>query len=453
MTLPHNPEIERAILSAILIDHEKLGECQEADVRPEYFFNTKHQVVYEALPKVVAQFGMVDSITLTEYLFENTIQGTIAADHTPRQERDKKLIHFVDALYVDGLVGELPNLANFVSWVTILKRLFAARQFAAHCNDQYQRVCEQPSTINELIEATASWVINMNQRSDSTLKSVEVLAHQAYESMEANRRGEVPAGLPVGIPELDCIYSMRPGTMNVLAARPAMGKSALALLAAYHNASNGIGTLIFSLEMGNEEMTKRLIAMHGGINTRAYENDRSHVSQDELRNKAIEVSQLPIWIEEAAPIDINRIRATSRRMMLRQSIGLIVIDYIQLADVENQKASREQAIGEISRNCKLMARELDIPILALAQLNREVERREPPRPRLSDLRDSGTLEQDADTVLFLSPETKDEKGQYMPGGKMNLDIAKHRGGPIGSTPIFFNKQHVKFETYRGDGRL
>jgi len=451
MSLPHNDQIEKGILAACLLDSAKLNQLGEEGITPEFFYNAKHQLLCEVMPQVHRERGVADDLTVMEWLMEKPIRGTVAAQNARRSEWDDKLIKILPIDYLTGITSNIESTANFSSWVQILRELHQAREFAQHLNEQYQAVCDQPSTIQDRVEETASWVINQNTHESETLKLVSEVAHDAYHRLEQTRTGEIPPGVRVGLTDLDRFFSMKPGSMTVLAARPSMGKSALGLMAGYNNARRAIPvpTLIFSLEMTNIELTQRIFAMHGNVNTKLYEDDRSHVTPFEMQSIAGEVESIGqrIILEEAAPINVFRIRATARRMKLHHNIGLIVIDYLQLADADNTRLPREQAIGEISRNCKLMAKELNVPVLALAQLNREVEKREPPRPRLSDLRDSGTLEQDADNVIFISPSTKDEDGKFIAGGRMVIDVAKQRGGPTGSFPVFFRKEFVKFENY------
>lgn len=447
MSLPNNVDAERAILASIMQDHRKLDELAEENFTADFFFNAKHKLLWEVIPAVYQARGVTDEITVIEHLSEQQLQDSVIATTMPRGQRENKMITFVTIQDINDIVTSIESTASFSSWVQIVKEQYHARQFAEHLDDQHQAVCEQPSAVRELVEHTATWVINHNQHESETLQPVSVVAHSAFSNLEQTRLGEIPAGLSLGLTDLDRIISLRPGTMNVLAARPSLGKSALAVQIAYNAALLGVPSLYFALEMTNIEMTQRLFAVHGNINTRAYAENRTHITPYRLQEIAGQVGELPIWLEEAAPIDIFRIRATARRMQMRNNIGLIVIDYLQLADAENKKLPREQAIGEISRNSKLMAKELNVPVLALAQLNRGVESRDMPRPRLSDLRDSGTLEQDADTVIFISPDTKDESGKYVPGGRQYIEVAKNRGGPLGSTPVFFRKEYTKFENY------
>lgn len=446
MTLPHNEEIEKGILAACLQDKGKINDLIESKVSPDHFHNLKNKLLWSVIPKILQARGNVDEIIVMEWMGEHTLRGSAIMDSISRQERDMKMISFVTQDYLTTISG-IESTANFPAWLGILNEQYLARQYAHRLNDHYLAVCEQPSTASEKIEEMANWIINHNSRDDVTLKSSAELAEPAYELAEKIRKKEIPAGIPFGLSDIDRLCSMRPGSMTILAARPSMGKSAFALTVAYHNAKNGIPVMYFSLEMENDDMELRLFAVHGKINIKEYLEGRSLRTPEYLKKVANEAAKLPVFFEEAAPNNISRIRATSRRMKMRHNIGLIVIDYLQLTDAPNPRLTREQQISEISRNIKLMSKELGIPVLALAQLNREVERREPPRPRLSDLRDSGSLEQDADIVMFLSPDSKNADNKYMPGGKMICEIAKHRGGSLNAVPVSFVTKCTRFEDY------
>lgn len=386
-------QIEQAIISACVADPIRQAEAAEYGISPAHFQYAKYRVLWLVLPAIIDQHGHVDEVILLDYLRSTTYRDSPAANDPG--------VHGTDATILSGIgvetvmeIGRVESHAGFSHWMELLHQAHEAREYSRHLQSQLEALKESPRTVRDRIEETANWIISMNQAESRTLLPVSELAHPAYHDLEMKRTGQQERGLSFGLVDVDQTLTLQPGHMVVLAARPSMGKSALAIKAAYAaaNRQEPVNTLIFSLEMGSVELTQRLISMHGRIDLRRY-IDGVGASPEHVQRIAGEVENMPVWIEEAAPINSARIRSTARRMKMRNNIGLIVIDYLQLADSADPKLSREQSISEISRSCKLMAKELSVPVLALAQLNRQVEHRDPPIPKLSDIRDCMPLDQ------------------------------------------------------------
>lgn len=445
---PYNHEIEKAVIASCLFDAEKITDLTEADITPEHFHDARCRLIWSVIPTVIQERGAADMVTLMEYLRTTSMNDSQMRNSITAIQREMTMLDYISMQEFLTITSCIESTASFPVWVDSLRELFRARSFVAHLKSQIEAVEQTPREVQERIEETATWLVNQNAQQETTLQPMEVVAHEAWDEMERERNNDNPVGLSTGYLDLDSFFRLMPGQLTILAARPAMGKSALALNIANHVAANRTGVLFFTLEMSNVELGKRAIATHGRVNVKAYVDGESHLRPEEMQARAESTARLPIWLEEAVPMRVSRIRATARRMCLRHNIGLIVIDYLQLAEADNPRLPREQAIGEISRNCKLMAKELRVPVLALSQLNREVEKREPPRPKLSDLRDSGTIEQDADNVMFISPTLKNnETDKWVAGGRMILDVAKNRHGPNESVNLTYVPTLTRFENH------
>jgi replicative DNA helicase len=442
---PHNLDAEQGLLACCLLENGQdiLNECLAAKVRAEYFYRSAHQVIFESLTELHAagippeeillanklqEKGQLDGIGGHAYLYEltNRIQTTVHAKHWLKIVRDK---HFLRQLIrtaqwtveqAHAAAGDLPALLNNVE-----SEFFKIQQ---------DTISDSAEPASKAVD-TATGLIN------------KMLA----------RRGEV-SGVPSGFQDLDKLtFGFHPSEMIVIAARPSMGKTSIALNIAEHAVlpfarenRPATPTLIFSLEMAAEQLALRLLCSHAHVDMQRLKDgfcDR----QRELIDSAKLLKQAPLWIDASANLNILEMRAKARRLHARHRLGLIIIDYLQLVSPSGMYNSREQEVAEVSRNIKALAKELSLPVIVLCQLNRESEK-EKRLPRLSDLRESGSIEQDADVVLLLSRarEAKDE--QETPDQqavKRELIIAKNRNGPISDIPLTFNKRLTRFENYTG----
>jgi len=445
---PHNIDAEQGLLASCLLENgaDILNECLAVKLRPEYFYRPPHQIIFEALIALNAQgvppdeilvanklkdLGQLDAIGGHAYLYElsNRIQTTVHAKHWMQIVREKFFLRqlirtsqwTVEQAHGVGQ-GSVPELLNQVE-------------------SEFFKI--QQDTISESAEPLA--------------KSVD-LASAMVTKMLA-RRGEI-SGVPSGFTDLDRLtFGFHPSEMIVVAARPSMGKTSIALNMAEH-ASIPLPretrvpspTLVFSLEMAAEQLAMRLLCSHARVDMHKLKDgfcDR----QRELIDSAKLLKQAPLWIDASANLNILEMRAKARRLHTRHKLGLVIIDYMQLVTAAGNYNSREQEVAEVSRGIKAMAKELNVPVIVLCQLNRESEK-EKRAPRLSDLRESGSIEQDADVVLLLS-KTKENRGrdEQEPEDqialKLELIIAKNRNGPIGEVALTFNKRLTRFENYTG----
>ena len=443
---PHNIDAEQGLLASCLLENgaDIINECLACKMRPEYFYRTPHQIVFEALLALYAagvppdeilvanklkDAGQLEAIGGHGFLYEltNRIQTTVHAKHWMQIVRDKYFLRqlirtsqwTVEQAHGVGQ-GSVPELLNAVE-----SKFFEIQQ----------------DTVSESAEPIA--------------KSLDV-ATQLVNNM-LNRKGEI-SGVPSGFTDLDKLtFGFHASEMIVIAARPSMGKTSIALnvaesavLPAPRETRPPTPTLVFSLEMAAEQLAMRLLCSHARVDMQKLKDgfcDR----QRELIDSAKLLKTAPLWIDASANLNILEMRAKARRLHSRHKLGLVIIDYMQLVSPAGNYNSREQEVAEVSRGIKAMAKELGLPVVVLCQLNRESEK-EKRAPRLSDLRESGSIEQDADVVLLLSKPKDARDEQEAPDQlavKRELIIAKNRNGPIGDVALTFNKRLTRFENYTG----
>jgi replicative DNA helicase len=445
-TAPHNVDAEQGLLASCLLENgaDVINECLVAKVRPEYFYRAAHQVVYEALIALnsagvpadeilvankLKDMGQLDAIGGHAFLYEltNRIQTTVHAKHWLQIVRDK----------------------------FFLRQLIRASQWTVeHAHGAGQ------GSVQELLGEVEKKFFEIQQ--DTISESAEPLAKSVDQASKLvarmlERRGEV-SGVPTGYTDLDKLtFGFHPAEMIVIAARPSMGKTSIALniaenatLPAPRETRPPVPTLIFSLEMTADQLAMRLLCSNARVDMQKLKDgfcDR----QRELIESAKLLKAAPLWIDASANLNILEMRAKARRLHVRHPLGMVIIDYLQLVASAGQFNSREQEVAEVSRGIKAMAKELNLPVVVLCQLNRESEK-EKRLPRLSDLRESGSIEQDADVVLLLSKARDQRDAEETPDQlavKRELIIAKNRNGPIGEVALTFNKRLTRFENYTG----
>jgi len=443
---PHNLDAEQGLLASCLLENggDILNECLASKVRAEYFYRPQHQIIYEALVAMnqaglpadeillankLKDAGQLDAIGGHAYIYEltNRIQTTVHAKHWMQIVREKYFLR---------------SLIRTSQWT--VEQAHGAGQ----------------GSVPELLNAVESAFFHIQQDtiSDSAepiAKSMDVASLMVNNML--SRRGEV-SGVPSGFTDLDKLtFGFHPSEMIVVAARPSMGKTSIALnmaeaasLPSPRETRAPVPTLVFSLEMAAEQLAMRLLCSHARVDMQKLKDgfcDR----QRELIESAKLLKAAPLWIDASANLNILEMRAKARRLHSRHKLGLVIIDYMQLVSSAAQYNSREQEVAEVSRGVKAMAKELQVPVIVLCQLNRESEK-EKRAPRLSDLRESGSIEQDADVVLLLSKarDVKDmEEDPQQLAVKRELIIAKNRNGPIGDVALTFNKRLTRFENYTG----
>ncbi len=433
--LPQNIEAEEGVLGSIIIDPEAV--VQVADfLRPDDFYRDAHRAIYQAVLDLYAERGPADLITLCDEL-----------------QRRGRLEEVGGAAYVSSLVNAVPTSANVEYYARIVERASIMRRLI-HAAGQMAALAYNESDADIALDKAEQLIFSISQRYNrSDFDDLRTLLEDYYEKLDHlhEQRGSL-VGLPTGFHDLDKMTGgLQKSDLIILAARPAVGKSAFALSLAYNTARprgdrKGNRVAFFALEMSKEQLVQRLLSMESGVDQQRlrtgviYEDEWEHIS------RAIGVlSQMELYIDDTAGISTMEMRSKARRLVAERGIDLIIVDYLQLmqshAGARNE--NRVQEISEISRSLKALARELDVPVLALSQLSRAVENRQSRVPQLSDLRESGSIEQDSDLVLFIY---RDEVYNPESDRKNIADIivAKHRNGPIGQFSLYFKPSQTLF---------
>ena len=437
---PQAPELEKAVLGALMIDKDAYAVVCET-LRPESFYEPRNQMVYEAIRDLSMDEKPVDVLTVTEQLAKN---GTLEQVGGP--------------VYISELSLRVASSANIEYHAHIIAQKSLARQLIAFAGDIETYAFDETSDIDELMQHAEGSLFELSQRNmkkdytqiDPVIKSaVEVIQKAA-----ANKGGLT--GIPTGYHKLDDITSgWQDSDLVIIAGRPAMGKTAFALsLAKNIAADQQIPMAFFSLEMSNVQLVDRLIANSCEIAGSKILNGQLDPDEWERLDKRLNsLLGVPLFVDDTPSLSVFELRTKARRLVREHGIKLIMIDYLQLMNANGMRfSSRQEEVSTISRSLKGLAKELDIPILALSQLNRGVENREGnegKRPQLSDLRESGAIEQDADMVLFIHrPEyygfKEDDHGNDL-RGKAEIIIAKHRKGATGDVLLSFRAEFTRFE--------
>ena len=422
---PQNIEAEEAVIGSMLIEQNAVISALEI-LKPEDFYKENHRIIFRQIAEMADKLEAVDLVTLAENL--------------------------KNAGYLEKIGGaaELARLANFVPTAanveyyarivaekSVLRRLIAAStEIAASAYDsQYE--------VDEILDKAEETIFQISQGRTTQgyvhLKDVLVETMEKLEYL-ASHKGNV-VGLSSGFSDLDSITSgFQPSDLIILAARPSVGKTSLGLNIARNIAiREDCSVAVFSLEMSREQVAQRLLCSESAINSQKLRN--GFLSDDEWRRLSIGLGRLgeaKIFIDDTPGISVMELRAKARRIKAEHGLGLVVVDYLQLMRTRKQE-NRQQEISEISRSLKSLARELDVPIIAMSQLSRAVEQRQDRRPVLSDLRESGAIEQDADVVMFLYTEPELEQNNLI-----ELIVAKQRNGPTGSLKLFFSREICRF---------
>jgi len=443
---PHNVEAEEGLLAACLMDEsrEVINSCIEAKLGPDYFYNPRHQIIFEALKELYSQGAQIDEIILAEKL-----------DNKGQLEE----IGGYPAL--NQLTNRIETTAHARYWLNIVRNKALLRRLIRTSMDTIEECHQSPESLDYLLEQVEHNIFEISQdRITDSAKPIKEPVDEAVNIIHAmlQRKGEL-TGVPSGFKDLDSLtFGFHAQEMIVLAARPSVGKTSLAMNVVEHvtlppsKRFKAIPTLVFSLEMSAGQLALRMLCSHSRVSMKRIKDGfASAEEQRKLGQAAGELKQAPLWIDDSGQITILEMRAKARRMHVKQPLGLIIIDYMQLISGTDNRVPREQQISEISRGIKAMAKELKVPIMVLSQLNRESEK-EKRQPRLSDLRESGAIEQDADVVLLLANKTKsdDKEARTEDSGQRNLIIAKQRNGPVGITTLAFNPDYTRFENYVAD---
>ena len=430
---PHDLNAEKAVLGGVLLENDALNDVTEL-LKPEDFYKDSHGLIYQAMLDLFTDRAPVDTVTLRERL---STTGQLA-----RVGGDEYLLMLTDTI---PTVANIKAHAKIVSEKALVRQLInASYEIAAKAYGDY-------GALEEFLDESERRVFNVGKgKLRNQSEHINDVVMRAFEGItKAAEAKEHVTGLPTGFRQLDWYTSgFHPGDLVITAGRPGMGKTAFALNIALNACrARQVPVVVFSLEMPNEQLAKRLLCAEAGVDGTKLRGGRlTREDWQPLTRAAGELSELPIWMDDTPGLTLMEMRAKCRRLHSEEPLGLIVVDYLQLMRSGTKSESREQEISEISRSLKGLAKELGLPIMALSQLNRGVETRgtKDKRPQLSDLRESGAIEQDADTIMFIyrdevyNPETPDK-------GIAEIIIGKQRAGPTGTVRCAFKRQYTRFE--------
>jgi replicative DNA helicase len=438
---PHSVEAEQGVLGCILLSpNECLGPCIERfKVGSDVFYDLRHRAVYDLLVSMQENREAIDLLTVQQRL------------------KDRHQLEAVGGLaYLASLPDAVPSAANLSYYVDIVREKHLLRKMIQTCSNVVAKVYEQEGDVETLLDEAERDVLRISEeRVEVTSRTIKDLVKKAIATIEEfHQRQGMLTGVATGFVDLDRMTSgLHPGEMIVIAARPSMGKTSLAMNVAEHVAiEQHLPVGIFSLEMTAESLVLRTLCSRSRVNLRSVrEGFLAERDFPKLTGAAGRLAAAPLFIEDSSSLSILQLRAKARRMQQQYGIKLFIIDYLQLLHSTARRAeNRQQEIADISSGIKALAKELHVPVIVLSQLNREVEKERNRKPRLSDLRESGAIEQDADLVGLLYRPSSGEDDEGAPGPdteavQVNLLIAKQRNGPTGEVPLTFLRAYTRFE--------
>lgn len=429
---PHNLEAEESLLGAMLLSRDAIADAVEV-ASVEHFYRPAHAHVYDAISTLYAAGDPVDPVTVAEELDRAGVLETIGG--------------------LDGLIAlqvNTPATSNAGKYASIVQERYTLRRLIETAGEIAEIGYSRPDDVTKAVDEAENMMFQVAQgRVADTMGEIRDLLDATLDRLEQlYEAGEGITGTPTGFIDLDELLSgLQPNALLIVGARPAMGKTSFALNMAAHAAvRENRPTLVFSLEMGHLELTQRLLCAEANVDAKAMRD--GNLKEDDwtrISNGIGRLAEAPLWIDDNPNLTIMEIRAKARRLKSRVGdLGMIVVDYLQLMTGRAGAESRQVEVAEISRGLKILARELQCPVVGLSQLSRNLEMRQDKRPMLADLRESGSIEQDADVVMFLY---RDEV--YNPGseneGMAEVIVAKHRNGPTGTINLGFLPRFTSFK--------
>ena len=428
---PQNIEAEQAVLGAMLIKKEAIAEVQEI-LQPDDFYREAHRIVYEAMVQLQNNDEDVDLVTLTEQL-----------------RKSEQLDKIGGLAFITQLANAVPTAANVVYHAKIVKEKAELRSLINAATAIASAAYEDNTDVENIMDDAEKKILAVaNRKNGGAFESMKSIVMRTFERINVlyESKGGL-TGISSGFKDLDKLTAgLQKSDLILVAARPSMGKTAFTLNIASYVGTHGGKVAFFSLEMSKEQLMQRMLCAEGGIDATKLRTGQLDTQEwNKLVHVADTLSRAPIYIDDTAGITVMELRSKARRLKAEHGLDLIIIDYLQLMQGRPSKNgdNRQQEISEISRSLKALARELDLPVIALSQLSRSVESRQIKKPMLSDLRESGSLEQDADIVMFLYREDyydKDTENKNI----TDVIVAKHRNGPVDTISLFFQKEYTKF---------
>ncbi|MGI6220941.1 MAG: replicative DNA helicase [Coriobacteriales bacterium] len=437
--IPQNIDAEKAVLAAMILDDEILDEAL-LEVHKEIFYRPSHQKIFEAIEELRRRDIPVDQISLAE-----------------RLEAKGELESIGGKAYILELANNSFALANWQHHIQIIKRQHLLRSLISAATKISALSYDAPDDTSEIVEEAERQIFSVTDREVRTeFQSLSDLMKQSLISMEQLSKEKTHIqGVPTGFESVDRVLSgMRGGDLIILAARPGIGKTSFALNVAVNAAKSGAAVAFFSLEMPCEQLIQKIMCTEARVNLKKMRNGTlSTADWQQLIRACSSLDRLDFSIDDSSALKIMQLRAKARRQLRGKEKGLIVVDYLQLMQASGAYRERHLEVAEITRGLKILAKELNVPIIALSQLSRRSEDREGKRPQLSDLRESGSIEQDADVVIFIDRSINEDEAASPKRpdlGVAKIMIEKHRNGPTGIVDLAFVGEYTRFdELYHG----
>jgi replicative DNA helicase len=434
---PQNIEAEQAVLAGVLINNDAMNQIVDV-LSPDDFYREAHTSLYEGMRELYNNNEPIDLITLSQYLKEkNALDKAGGTD------------------YLTSLVDAVSTSAGILFHAQIIRDLSVRRKLISQCSVISDACFQNWQPTEELLDMAEQSIFDIAEdKIGESFTPIEDVIKVSFKKLEsvAEHEGFI-TGVPTGFKDFDRYTAgLQPSDLIILAGRPSMGKTALALNIGYNAAlETGKGVAIFSLEMARMQLGLRLLGFHAGIDaTKLRTGFLRDADWQKLTDSANHLSELPIFIDDTSYLSVLEMKAKCRRLTKKKDLGMVIVDYLQLIQGRRSAESRQMEISEISRSLKALSKDLNVPVMALSQLNRKVEDRPNKKPQLADLRESGAIEQDADVIAFIY---RDEL--YHPDSEENRNlaeviIAKQRNGPTGSFKLTFQKELTRFRDYTAE---
>jgi replicative DNA helicase len=438
---PHNLQAEQSVLGAILLSDRALYALViEEGLRPEDFYREHHGTIYRAMLALYNESEPVDELTVID-----------------RLRTMGKLEDVGGRAAVDELAGTVPAAGHARRYAQIVREQALLRHLLKASYEVQEKVLGHDASPRELVEQAEKAMLEVGRDDrQKDFRAIEAVLHEELDKLHRlSIEGTSLTGTPSGFKDLDGITGgFQPGHLIIIAARPAMGKSALVCNIAENAAvQHKRPVALFSLEMAEAELAQRFIASQARVKGEELRKGRvAEKRWPKILEASNRLASAPLWVDDSSDVGLLEMRAKARRLhsQCEGGLGLIIIDYLQLMRTESRYDSRVTAVGELSRGLKILARELGVPVIALSQLSRAVEQRPDKKPQLSDLRESGNLEQDSDLVMFIYRDDYYEEENSERPGEADLIIAKHRNGAVGRVTLTFHKEYPRFMNYAAE---
>ncbi len=429
-TPPHSINAERTVLGALMLDKDAVIKVADM-IKIDDFYKNAHNIIYEAMLSLYEQNDPIDVLSISNKL-----------------EEQNKIDEIGGASYLASLVSEIASASNIVYYAKIIQKKAILRRLIGAATEINEMGYNEAEDIEKVLDDAEQKLFSISQKSlKQEFTPIKTILGDAFDRLDDlhKNKGQM-RGVPTGFSDLDDLLSgLQKSDLIILAARPSVGKTSLALdIARQVGTQANIPVGIFSLEMSADQLVDRMIAAEGNVDLWRLRTGNLKDSDFTQINETMgTLSEAPIFIDDTSSANIMEMRTMARRLQAEHDLGLIIIDYLQLMEGRSNE-NRVQEISEISRGLKMLAKELNIPIVALSQLSRAVESRPDQRPKLSDLRESGSIEQDADVVMFIyredrvNPDTENK-------GIAEIIVAKHRNGPVGIKQLYFHEEAASYK--------